>query len=337
MMKQDQRTKQLVGLSVIRQGLIKMYSKKVYIASGQDTFTYSFDTIDTQYIKVYVNGVESDFSLIPPNSVKLDVTPAVGARVLIDRDTPIEETLVTFQDGSLTNENDFNTSDMQMLYAVQEMADRVYSTIELSDTDDKFDARSKVIKNLATPVNPTDAATKAYADGGNLVACQEQVVLAQEQATIATQQVGLAATQANIASDMAKLATDKAGGRRFSISGCVGGSDPFPLVASATSTRQIIPIPITEGQIVKIKNVRYYFNLAGLQLNVFGINSQNPGGPSLEWDSTEQYGSATLDFSLGTAFDPNFIVYVTISNITENPVNLTPLDSWWIDFNIETE
>lgn len=79
----------------------------------------------------------------------------------IGRVTPITELSRTFTDGSVLKASDMNTQNSQFLYSVQESKDNTDSSMPI-DTDGKFDAGSRSIKNLATPDNENEAVTLQY-------------------------------------------------------------------------------------------------------------------------------------------------------------------------------
>lgn len=134
-----------------------------YTANGStDTFTFSFSYIVSSHIKVYVDGVEDTGITFPSAStVQLSSTPANGAVVLIQRETPDATRLVDFQDGSVLTSADLDQSADQNFYIAQETKDNVQSKLGL-DSSDRYDAGNKRIINVANPVDNQDAVTKYY-------------------------------------------------------------------------------------------------------------------------------------------------------------------------------
>ena len=138
-------------------------ARVTYTADGTTpTFSFSFSYIAKSHVKAYVDNVEDTGITFPTDSsVTLSSTPSNGATVLIKRVTPTDARLVDFQDGSVLTSADLDQSADQNFNIAQETADNVDSKLGL-DTDDKYNASSKVIKNLANPVNNNDAVNKTY-------------------------------------------------------------------------------------------------------------------------------------------------------------------------------
>lgn len=127
-------------------------------------FAVTIPYLAKAHVKVYVGGVEdTTFTWTTASSITTTGTPALSAIVLIKRTTPTTP-LVDFVDGSTLTESLLDTSNLQNLYVSEETQDTATSSLVLDSTDNKFNANSKVIKNLATPVNGNDAVNKTYVD-----------------------------------------------------------------------------------------------------------------------------------------------------------------------------
>jgi hypothetical protein len=148
------------------------YSFQTHTAtSGQTDF--SFAQIDgylnTGDLDVFVNGVQvtSGYTV---NTVTAEIEFAVGRtageKILIKRNTPVleSERVTDFTDGSVLTANDLDNSALQLLYISQEALDGVYNSITLDALLEHWDAESRRIKFVATPVDGTDAANKSYVD-----------------------------------------------------------------------------------------------------------------------------------------------------------------------------
>ena len=83
--------------------------------------------------------------------------------VRITRTTPITSLQRTFTDGSVLKSSDLNAQNQQLLYRLQEQTDSGVGSLPI-DTDDKYNAGGKTIKNLPTPGNDDEAVTKSYVD-----------------------------------------------------------------------------------------------------------------------------------------------------------------------------
>ena len=141
------------------------FSYKDYTGDGSTTtFSITFDYQAESEISVTVDGVaESGFTFPSSTQVQLTSAPASNTLVRIRRTTALASREVDFASGSVLTEEDLDNSNIQVFHAAQEAIDTSNDAISLDD-DDKWDANSKVIKNVATPVNGTDAANKTYID-----------------------------------------------------------------------------------------------------------------------------------------------------------------------------
>lgn len=135
-------------------------------SQGQTNFGFSFDYLSEAHIHVYIDGEETeDFSFLTASSIALDEALTEAATVRIQRITPIDEAQVDFSNGSVLGESDLDTSVLQILFAQQELTDFNDGQMVLALEDDgTWGADNVRITELASPQNPTDAATKAYVD-----------------------------------------------------------------------------------------------------------------------------------------------------------------------------
>jgi hypothetical protein len=140
-------------------------SFNLYIASGStDTFSIPFGYLDPSHITVSLDGVSTPFTF--PSASQAQVTsgnPTASTVVEVRRTTPRTSREIVWQNASNLTATDLNTSDLQFLYITQEAFDTSENAILLA-SDDKYEANSKIIKNVAAPVEDTDAVNKAYAD-----------------------------------------------------------------------------------------------------------------------------------------------------------------------------
>lgn len=140
------------------------YSYVGYTGDGATTlFSVPFDYILASYVKVYVNNVDTSFTWNTPSSINISPAPASGATILIQRETPIDEALVDFVNGSTLSEKDLDTSQNQLIHALQEGLDDFDKTLKKTVTNE-WDALNRRIINVATPTDAADATTKAYVD-----------------------------------------------------------------------------------------------------------------------------------------------------------------------------
>ena len=136
-------------------------------------YPITFDYLDRTHIAVFVDGVDTtdvaslyEFELTDDTHVDVTLIAGGGAvppgsLIKIARVTPTNTTATVFADGAVVRASALNANTNQLLYISQEVKDNDASRMGI-DNDDKFDALSKVIKNVADPVNAQDAATKGY-------------------------------------------------------------------------------------------------------------------------------------------------------------------------------
>jgi len=138
------------------------YAQVSYTGDGNTTqYSITFSFIDSTHVKAFINGTETTAFTISSSTLTFTSAPANGATIRIERQTPIDGRLVDFTDGSVLTESDLDKSADQNFFVAQEITDDSLSTMKIG-TDDKFDGQSKVIKDVANPVNDNDAVNKTY-------------------------------------------------------------------------------------------------------------------------------------------------------------------------------
>ena len=118
-------------------------SVKTAVAADELTVTTS------PSLKVVIANPSSTYSITASSTVR------------IGRSTSISSAERTYSDGSVLKASDLNTSFKQVLFGIQEQVDGGLGSIPL-DTDGKLDAGGQVIKNVGSPTDGNDAATKDY-------------------------------------------------------------------------------------------------------------------------------------------------------------------------------
>ncbi len=198
---------------VFYEGLMA-YSYREFNGDGlTKTFNIPFVYASAEEIAVYVDGVATTaYTFTSSNTLQLATAPANGSVVRIQRTTDLEERAVDFINGSVLSEEDLDKAFIQVFNAAQEAVDKTSETIG-KGVDGKFDAQSRVIKNVADPVADTDAVNKQFMvaqTAASVAAAAASAATAAAQATEATNQKNLAAAQANEATSQKNQAAAKA-------------------------------------------------------------------------------------------------------------------------------
>lgn len=179
-----------------------------YPGNGSRTdFSFEFDYLNRDYVKVFVDGVPVTFTLPTPYSARIVPAPAPGTIATVQRITPTDH-LVDFVNGSILLADDLNVATLQALHVAAEAADVAELALN-PDLDGSFDAGNRRIKNLANPVGAKDAVTKGWLDAYNTAYIAEMESLlaaAGTKASNADLSADDAADYADEASDYARSA-----------------------------------------------------------------------------------------------------------------------------------
>ena len=160
-----------------------------YTADGSTT-TFSIPFAYTQQadVAVFVGGTSTSFTFLSSSTISLSTAPTSGVIVRIARTTAITTRAVDFSNGAILTESDLDNSNIQVFQAAQEAIDTANASV-FKDSDGKFNAQSRVIKNVADPVSAQDAVTKSWAESGmtsQLTIATAKAVIATDKAVIAT-------------------------------------------------------------------------------------------------------------------------------------------------------
>jgi hypothetical protein len=117
-------------------------------------------TLDTSDFTVTGDSGSSTVTITSTAVTDLLLTTG-GTFVRITRTTPIDELQRTFTDGSVLKSSDLNAQNQQLLFRLQEQTDSGVGSLPI-DTDNKYDAGGKTIKNLPSPGNDDEAVTRGY-------------------------------------------------------------------------------------------------------------------------------------------------------------------------------
>lgn len=142
------------------------FARDVYTATGGQTdFTISYAYQAQEDVLVYQNAVlltqTTDYTFFNATTIRLNSGATASDTIILWRSTSQSTRDVDFTAGTLT-EADLDNSAIQMFYMAQEAIDIANLKMGLTNDDASWDAENKTIVNLGTPVNATDAATRAY-------------------------------------------------------------------------------------------------------------------------------------------------------------------------------
>ena len=148
------------------------YSYREYTGNGSNkNFQVPFPYLLKAHVKVYsglslatgtytsllVDGV--DYAWTSATNVQLTVAPAVGIKITVKRETPTDDLLTQWQDGSTLVAEDLLTSDKQNLYAVQEEQDLLDVGVALSVSASSAATAATAAANTATSTANTALTT----------------------------------------------------------------------------------------------------------------------------------------------------------------------------------
>jgi hypothetical protein len=111
-----------------------MYSINEYTSDGvTSVYSFSFQGaypgyLDELHINVYYDDVlvdRGDWSLTTDTSITLNPVPVNGVKITIKRESSIESRLVNYTGGTILSERNLDISNTQLLYLIQELADRI--------------------------------------------------------------------------------------------------------------------------------------------------------------------------------------------------------------------
>jgi hypothetical protein len=102
------------------------YALNQYYSDGVTTvYNLSFPYISRAHVKAYADDILLTYSWISDSVIQLSSAPANDAVISIERQTPINERIVDFSNGSLLTETDLDLANTQALFAIQETYDKI--------------------------------------------------------------------------------------------------------------------------------------------------------------------------------------------------------------------
>jgi len=136
-----------------------------YTGNGTTTtYAIPFSYRSTDDLSATVAGVSVTAYTLDAAGTNLTFTtaPANGAAIEIRRTTSQNTKLVDYVSGSVLTENDLDTDSDQAFFMSQEAIDKAGDVISLDNVDFNWDVQNKRLKNVANPVDNTDAVNKQF-------------------------------------------------------------------------------------------------------------------------------------------------------------------------------
>lgn len=140
------------------------YSLVYYTATGTiDEFNVPFPYLSKTHVEVAVNGgVTTNWTWVTDDRIRLSETPAANDVVRIARKSSRNARLVNYETPSSLNEEDLDTDSLQAFYLAQEAMDAAAATVGDDVATGQFTVDGRRITNLSDPIDPQDAATRAF-------------------------------------------------------------------------------------------------------------------------------------------------------------------------------
>lgn len=137
------------------------YSYVRYTGNGSTVnYSFPFQYLSADHVKVRINGeLTTLFSFLNANTIQLFSAAPVESVIEIRRETPKDNPIVNFTDGSVLLERDLDLIATFDLYIAQESEDLVGEVMNIDSTGN-FDAEGRRIKNVGDPVADGDAVNK---------------------------------------------------------------------------------------------------------------------------------------------------------------------------------
>ncbi len=132
-------------------------------------FEVDFPYISKDHISILVDGTETTFfTWVNNGRIQLDTAPSAGQVVTLTRESSPATRLVDYQTGSVLSEEILDKDSLQGFYLAQEAND-IKEVAMSKDGSNNWDATGVRLKNVAPPVEDTDAINKGFL-GSNLPA-----------------------------------------------------------------------------------------------------------------------------------------------------------------------
>lgn len=142
-----------------------MTSSSFVATASQTEFAIGFPFLSAAHIVVEVDGVATTSFTVSGTMLTLSAPLLTGGEeVILSRSTPIDQPLAEFANGSSLRASEMNRAILQILYNLQEAETTANAGLLKNGGGTAWNAEGLPMRTLGTPVNLTDAATKAYVD-----------------------------------------------------------------------------------------------------------------------------------------------------------------------------
>lgn len=200
-----------------------------YTGDGTTTdFTVPFDYLAKKFVRVSLGvtilkggdygDTSKDYYFLDKTKVRLKVPPQVGEVLTIRRYTSATDRVVSFKDASVLKATDLDVSAVQTIHIAEEARDIINDAL-IKDKEGNWDAKSKRITNVGTPVADSDAMTYGIYKADALGTIQSKIdaekardraVLAETNSKKSEENAKLSETNAKTSEDIAVSASEHA-------------------------------------------------------------------------------------------------------------------------------
>lgn len=135
--------------------------------AAQTDFAFNFDYLEDEHVIVEINGsATTDFTIVtsPAKKVVLNSGATAGDVVRVRRKSQPNTNLVDFVNGSVLTESELDRAYQHNRFLNEEIAELNDASLQLEAGGTQWDGKSLRIKNVDTPTETADAATKNYVD-----------------------------------------------------------------------------------------------------------------------------------------------------------------------------
>lgn len=186
--------------------MAKSYDLYPALTGAVTDFALNFEYLDKTHVKATVEGASVPFTFLSTYLVRLAVAPVGELKVY--RETPTDELINEYTDGSVLVDDQLNRSFLQSVFVAEEVADNAMR----QNDDGSWNVAGLRLADLGTPTLPSDAVTKEYADEQAVAALASQTTTeaAKDLAVVSSTAAGISAAAALSAKEQAEAAVKAA-------------------------------------------------------------------------------------------------------------------------------